>query len=93
LNYNKTFLFHGNNVVQTLPLTTFAVGRRPNGPSSYNRKAGIALSLECSSQMLEETKHFFRGRQRQVAKSVHCGEKIEEEASARVAQIFRRILH
>lgn len=33
-------------------------------------------ALERFSQLLEETEHFGRGRQKQVAKIVHCGEPI-----------------
>jgi hypothetical protein len=36
--------------------------------------------LERFSQLLEETEHFCGCGQEEVAKIVHCGEKIEEEA-------------
>jgi len=51
-------------------------------------------TLQCFSQLLQETEHFVRWSQKQVAKIVHCGEKIEEEAIRKGGlKFFAVILH
>jgi hypothetical protein len=55
-------------------------------------RLGVTSRLRRFAQLLEETEHFCGCGQEKVAKIVHCGEKIEEEAIRKGGLKFFRLL-
>jgi hypothetical protein len=67
------------------------LGFKKYGKPTANFASRRLVGLSCFSDLLQETEHFCRWPQKQVAKIVQCGEQnIEEDASARVTSTLRR---